>query len=97
MLTGCYSNKQLVIVCNLDVLQTFLCRKDLASDLKTFASEKSAMALLLMFLHTVPNTDNIVRELVVYSTHHNLHQQVSCCISSEQHICYETCLMFVKF
>jgi len=60
-----------------DVLQKFLCRKDLASDLKTFASEKSAMALVLMFLHTVPNTDNIIRELVVYSTHHSLRQQVS--------------------
>lgn len=57
-------------------MQTFLCRKDLASDLKTFASEKSAMALLLMFLHTVPNTDNIVRELAVYSTHRSLHQQI---------------------
>jgi len=60
------------------VLQTFLCRKDLASDLKKFASEKSASALVLMFLHTVPNTDNVVRELVVFSTHHKLQQQVSC-------------------
>ena len=71
-------DRQLVML-----LQRFLCRKDLASDLKTFATEKSAMALLIMFLHTVPNTDNIIRELVVYSTHHSLHQQVSCFISSK--------------
>ena len=67
------------------ILQKFLCRTDLALDLKSFASEKSAQALLLMFLHTVPNTDNIIRELVVYSTHHNLQQQVS------HFICPESC------
>ena len=57
--------------------QKFLCRSNLASDLKTFASENSAPALVMMFLHTVPNTDNIIRELIVYSTHRSLQQQVS--------------------
>lgn len=57
-------------------MQKFLCRKDLRSDLKSFASEKSAQALVLMFLHTVPNTDNIIRELVVYSTQRSLQQEI---------------------
>ena len=56
--------------------QEFLCRSDLAADLKTFASEQSAAAIVLMFLYHVPNTDDITRQLSVYSPNGRLRQEV---------------------
>lgn len=59
-----------------DEMQVFLCRSGLATDLTAFAGEQSSAAIVLMFLHVIPNTDDITRELAVYSTNCNLRQKI---------------------